>query len=151
MTKRKKLAVIIALSLCISLCACSAETPSYETDDQSVFKTFTVVAEGNVGSYAAQTIMYDPDTQVMYSYFDGSYAGCVTKLYNADGTYKLYSPGKEYTTFIVVAEENVGSYAAQTIMYDPDTQVMYSFFDGSYAGDVTELYNADTTLKLYPY
>ncbi|MCR5186026.1 MAG: hypothetical protein K6D97_02790 [Clostridia bacterium] len=90
MTKRKTLAVIIALSLCISLLACSAETTSYETDDQSIFKTFIVVAEGNVGSYAAQTIMYDPDTQVMYSFFDGSYAGDVTELYNADTTLKLY-------------------------------------------------------------
>ena len=151
MTKRKILAMIIALSLCISLCACSAEPPSYETDDQSLLDTFQVVVEGRVGSYANQTIMYDPDTKVMHSYFDGIYAGDVITLYNADGSFKLYSPDKEYTTFIVVVEGRVGSYADQTIMYDPDTKVMYSYFDGAYAGDITVLYNADKTLKLYPY
>ena len=93
MTKRNLLAMIIALALCVSLCACTAEdTSSNKNDAQSKNGTFTVVEEGSAGSYADQTIIYDPDTMVMYTYLDGSYSGTMSVLYNADGTLKLYSP-----------------------------------------------------------
>ena len=149
MTKRKLLAMIIALALCVSLCACATQPQSSETDHQSKSGTFTVVAEGNTGKFSNQTIMYDPDTMVMYTYLDGSYAGTMSVLYNADGTLKLYSPNTEYVTFTVVAEGNTGKFSNQTIMYDPDTMVMYTYLDGSYAGTMNVLYNADGTLKLF--
>ena len=92
MTKRNLLAMIIALALCVSLCACTVEDTSSDNDAQSKTGTFTVVEEGKVGKYANQTIMYDSDTMVMYTHLDGSHAGTMSVLYNADGTLKLYSP-----------------------------------------------------------
>ena len=93
--------------------------------------------------------MYDPDTMVMYTHLDGSYSGTMSVIYNADGTFKLYSPDTEARTFVVVAEGDTGSYTDQTIMYDPDTMVMYTHLDGSYSGTMSLIYNADGTLKLY--
>ena len=150
MEKRNVLAIIIVLALCVSLCACTAEeTSNTASDTQSKTVTFTVVQEGSAGQYADQTIMYDPDTMVMYTYLDGRYAGAMSVLYNADGTLKLYSPNTKYVTFTVVQEGSAGQYADQTIMYDPDTMVVYTYLDGRYAGTMSVLYNADGTLKLY--
>ena len=148
MTKRRMLAMIIALVMCVSLCACSAEEQS-KADIDSKTGTFIVVAEGDTGSYTDQTIMYDPDTMVMYTHLDGSYSGAMSVIYNSDGTFKLYSPDTEAKTFVVVAEGDTGSYTDQTIMYDPDTMVMYTHLDGSYSGAMSLIYNADGTLKLY--
>ena len=92
MTKRKVLAMIIALALGALLCSCATQPQTSEIDNQSTVGTFTVVAEGKTGTYSSQTIMYDPDTMVMYTYLNGSYAGTMSVLYNADGTLKLYSP-----------------------------------------------------------
>ena len=92
MKKRKLLAIIIALTLWWLLCSCTTQPQTSETDSQSVAGTFTVVAKGWIGNYAYQMIMYDPDTMVMYTYLDGSDAGTISVLYNADGTLKLYSP-----------------------------------------------------------
>lgn len=88
MTKRRMLAMIIALVMCVSLSACSSE--------KSEFGTFIVVEEGTTkGSGVYQYIMYDPDTMVMYSYLKYGRSGGATVLYNADGTLKRYSPNAE--------------------------------------------------------
>ena len=94
MTKRRMLAMIIALVMCVSLSACSSEKS--DSDVQSEFGTFIVVEEElTKDSEVYQYIMYDPDTMVMYSYLEGHYGGGTTVLYNADGTLKLYSPNAE--------------------------------------------------------
>ena len=150
MAKRNVLAIIIALTLCVSLCACTAEeTSNMASDTQSKTGTFTVVQEGSAGQYVDQTIMYDSDTMVMYIYLDGTHSGTMSVLYNADGTLKLYSPNTKYETFTVVQEGSAGKYFDQTIMYDSDTMVMYIYLDGTYSGTMSVLYNADGTLKLY--
>lgn len=94
MTKRRMLAIIIALVICVSLSACSSEKS--DSDVQPKLGTFIVVEKGSIGdSDIYQYIMYDPDTMVMYSYLDGIYGGGPTVMYNADGTLKIYSPNAE--------------------------------------------------------
>lgn len=91
MTKRKMLAMIIALVMCVSLLtACCKKS---DLDVQSKSGTFILVEEEVIrGSYVDQYIMYDPDTMVMYSYLENGHAAGLTVMYNADGTLKLYSP-----------------------------------------------------------
>ena len=92
MTKRKMLAMIIALTLSFSLCACEQE---YEVEESPKvpFEKFVVLEKGYVeNSYMDQFIMYDPDTLVMYTYFEGYDGGGLTVMYNADGTLRTYSP-----------------------------------------------------------
>lgn len=91
MTKRKMLAMIIALVMCVSLL--TAWCKKSDLDVQSKFGTFILVEEEGIrGSYVNQYIMYDPDTMVMYSYLEHEHAAGLTVMYNADGTLKLYSP-----------------------------------------------------------
>ena len=91
MTKRKMLAIIIALIMCVSLLACSGRES--DSDVQSKFGTFIVVKKGLIkGTAVDQYIMYDPDTMVMYSYLDENKGGGFTVMYNADGTLKIYFP-----------------------------------------------------------
>ena len=91
MTKRKMLAMIIALVMCVSLSACYGREQSSKSSKSSKFGTFIVVENGTLGD-VYQYIMYDPDTMVMYSYLDGRVGGGLTVMYNADGTLKIYSP-----------------------------------------------------------
>ena len=91
MTKRKMLAMIIALVMCVSLLA--AFCKKSDSDVQSKSGTFILVEEEVIrGSYVDQYIMYDPDTMVMYSYLEHERGSGLTVMYNADGTLKLYSP-----------------------------------------------------------
>lgn len=121
MTIRKILAIIIALMLSVTLCSCSPqEEPQIPSTSTSKSKSFIVVAESSVGSYIEQTIMYDPDTMIMYTYLDGVETGSFSVLYQPDKSFKLYSPNMDVKTFVVVSEESVGSYATQVILYDPN-------------------------------
>lgn len=149
MAIRHLLAMIVALIMCISSYAFLTEDYASETNRQLNYGTFTVVAEGINGTCFNQTIMYDPDTMVMYTYLDGRYAGTMTVLYNADGTLKLYSPDTQYVTFSIVNEGNNSANFDQIVMYDPDTMVMYTYLDGRFAGALSVLYNADGTLKTF--
>lgn len=151
MTIRKIVAIIIALMLSVTLCACSTQEESkIPSTSTSKSKSFIVVAESRVGSYIDQTIMYDPDTMIMYTYLDGVETGSFSVLYQPDKSFKLYSPNMEVKTFVVVSEESVGSYATQVILYDPNNMVMYTYLDGTSAGDMSLIYNdASGTLKLY--
>lgn len=151
MTIRKIVAIIIALMLSVTLCACSTQEESkIPSTSTSKSKSFIVVAESRVGSYIDQTIMYDPDTMIMYTYLDGVETGSFSVLYQPDKSFKLYSPNMDVKTFVVVSEESVGSYATQVILYDPNNMVMYTYLDGTSAGDMSLIYNdASGTLKLY--
>jgi len=95
MTKRKVLAMIIALMLCATLCACgttNSGTTSADSTDVS-FGKFVVLEKGKIdNSKLYQYIMYDPDTMVMYTFLNGNKCGGPTVMYNADGTVKVYSP-----------------------------------------------------------
>lgn len=95
MTKRKMLAMIIALVMCVSLSACYGREQSSKSSKSSKFGTFIVVEQGGIGDGIYQYIMYDRDTMVMYSYLRSGKSGGPTVMYNADGTLKIYSPNAE--------------------------------------------------------
>ena len=98
MTKRKMLAMIIALVMCVLLSGCSGEkTDLADLDYQPKSAgTFIVVESGSIeGTCIYQYIMYDPVTMVMYTYVDRYRNGGLTVMYNADGTKRLYSPNAE--------------------------------------------------------
>ena len=95
--------------LCTSLCACgttnTVETSRIEPDNvenetistDTHFGMFVIVKEDSLSDHSTtgvyQTIMYDPDTMVMYTFLKNRYGGAgLTVMYNADGTLKLYSP-----------------------------------------------------------
>lgn len=90
MTKRRILAMIIALALCVSLVACSSKDKSSQTDCE--VESLVLISRVRIGKELIQYILYDPDTMVMYSFVDGNYSGGPTVMYNADGTLKLYTP-----------------------------------------------------------
>lgn len=93
MRKRKILAIIIALMLCVSLTACHGGQA--KSEDPSKIGTFVIVSRQNIfydNYYLTNYVMYDPETMVMYTYF---YNVGLTVMYNADGTLKLYSPNGE--------------------------------------------------------
>lgn len=93
MTKRRRLAMIIALVMCVSLSACSGgETESTESDVKFEVGKFIIVEEGQLDdTQLYQYIMYDPETMVMYTFISGFKSGGPTVMYNADGTPKIYS------------------------------------------------------------
>lgn len=94
MTKRKMLAVIIALvlSVLIFIAACSAATADVQNDDLGGFILVKTNYIHNTISQTKVLTVYDPDTMVMYALFSNSYGLTITRLDNADGTPKLYSP-----------------------------------------------------------
>ena len=99
MAKRKMLAMIIALVMCVSLVACSGGKPNSDVEIQSnadeevksKLGMFIVIEVEAIDGNLYQFIMYDPNTMVMYSFLDGESAGGLTVMYNADGTLRLYS------------------------------------------------------------
>lgn len=170
MTKRKMLAITIALVIFIFFLAYLVEDKSntditFETTMQSetniqsqgdikpetTVKTaqttslFKVIAKKRLAFYLHQTIMYDPDTMVMYTYLDGYRAGKISEIYNPDGTLKLYSKENTNETFVIVANRRLTIGVRQIIMYDPDTMVMYTWLNET----MCPMYNSDGTLKLY--
>lgn len=161
MSKRKTLAIIIALMLSAMLSACTVEvSPNYpeaatESQIASNYGTFVVVYTGEIDKSEglSQFIMYDPNTMVMYTGVGTTYKNLkISKLYNANGTLKVYSnnDAKEYQAFIVVVDESINSTKLyQCNMYDPDTMVMYTYIGTTLDGDFFEMYNADGTLTTY--
>lgn len=93
MTKRRIFAMIIALTLCFSLCACGTGTTSTTDSTDVSFGNFVVLEKGKIDNTDLyQYIMYDPETLVMYTFLDGYGCGGPTVMYNADGTLRIYSP-----------------------------------------------------------
>lgn len=108
MTKRRNLAIIIALAMSVLLSACDGTTNSnsdQETKAEIEFEPFVMLdGEYNIekngfdkGYY--QYILYDPETKVMYTLIWCHARGetGITVIYNADGTPKLYDPEEEKT------------------------------------------------------
>ena len=101
---KKAIAVIIAIIMSILLVSCSAEsseTSSEEKIKEESISGFIVVAEKQIDlQYGClwQSIMYDPDTMVMYSFVEQDDEGGFSVMYNADGSLKLYSPDTKKNT-----------------------------------------------------
>lgn len=85
--------IILVLVLCIMtamLCGCSASYENAATPtDKDYGGYFSVLKEWH-DSMGNCKILYADDTHVMYFYFDGSYTGGITPIYNADGTLQIW-------------------------------------------------------------
>ena len=93
MTRRKRLAIIIALVLvCVvlSLFSCSSEPIAEDSNSEATAETTSNTVQGLVllCDYGSQAIMYDPETRVIYVVVYGGGTG-ISPMYNADGTLKL--------------------------------------------------------------
>lgn len=102
MTRRKRLAIIIALGLiCVlSLSACaSVPVPitvgsSIEATAEAATNTvqgLVVLDSIAISKISSQRIMYDPETKVMYVLIVNGEGAAMSPLYNSDGTLKLYN------------------------------------------------------------
>ena len=107
MATRKILAVIIALALVLGMLVClsgcsdtKSDTKEFELTESEVGGLVKISRRNcfieNFDYNYYQTILYDPDTLVMYSMITVGKTSniAITALYNADGTLKLYSPDK---------------------------------------------------------
>ena len=96
--KRIIIAFLLATMIMIPLLACIHNT---SIDSVETNNGFVVVSNQEIsgdrtnGKYL--TIMYDPDTLVMYTvtFGEGRDTSQLTPLYNADGTLKTYTPNTE--------------------------------------------------------
>ena len=100
MATRKILAIIIALALVLGMLVClsgCSDTKEFELTESEVGGLVAISRKDSfIKDYNYnQTILYDPDTLVMYSMISGGQGALtITVLYNADGTLKLYNPDK---------------------------------------------------------
>lgn len=100
MTFRKILVITIAIALVVGILVClsgCSKTTEFEPADSKIGGLVAIAhTEDFIDGYSYdQTILYDPETLVMYSMISNSNGITITVLYNADGTPKLHSPDKE--------------------------------------------------------
>lgn len=104
--------------------------------------------EGSGG--VKQYIFYDPETMVMYSHFSGVNDEGMSEMHNSDGTIRTYD-GKsevEILTFICkVSIEDAGM--SEYLFFDPETKVMYVHYSSISDTGLSEMHNADGTLRTY--
>jgi len=99
MGTRKILAIIIALTLVLGMLVClsgCSNTKEFEHTESGIGGLVAISRKnGFIEGYDYnQTILYDPDTLVMYSMISNGRGATITVLYNAEGTPKLYNPEK---------------------------------------------------------
>ncbi|MBR6504282.1 MAG: hypothetical protein IKT41_00935 [Clostridia bacterium] len=99
MATRKILAVIIALAMVLGMLVCLSGCSDKKEFELTESEVGGLVAISRLNGFIEeynynQTILYDPDTLVMYSMISFGSGISITVLYNADGTPKLYNPEK---------------------------------------------------------
>ncbi len=98
----KKITLLVLLVTTIPLsvaCSSSNDNVKAETSNGFVIVSTQNVDNGMSSGGKYLTIMYDPNTLVMYTITFGpngdSYISPLTPLYNADGTLRTYTPNAE--------------------------------------------------------
>lgn len=100
MKKRNKVAIIIAVLLmaifCMSACGESSEDRESKdiVEEDNKPATFICISDEYVdGTYGLeQYILYDPETMIMWTFFECGDAGGLSMITLPDGTPKLYEP-----------------------------------------------------------
>lgn len=85
--KKKIAAIILTISMCVSMSGCSDDGTSGNQVEYGYF--IELESNGNM------TIVYDRETKVKYYIYDGvgdSHRHCfgITPIYNADGSLQVY-------------------------------------------------------------
>lgn len=93
MTKRKLLATIFALTMSVSLSACSSKQSKSVSVEDIQFETIAKEKLGQKTFY----VLYDADNMEMYTFvkYNGDVDGQLSAIYNADGTPMIFSPEEE--------------------------------------------------------
>ncbi len=93
--ERKNIAIIIALFIfSLFLTACDCEQVDREAKDivkeEEEYSCFVVLSHEYLSFGIEQVIMYDPHTNIMWTYVEGDDGGGLSIIYNVDGTPMLY-------------------------------------------------------------
>lgn len=98
-----------------------------------------------------QYIFYDPETMVMYTHYSSANKDeGMHEMHNADGTLRIYD-GKsdvKILTFIckvTIEDASIDEY----VFFDPETLVMFVHYTNIYDRGLSEMHNADGTLRTY--
>ena len=82
--------IIVLVMICMFLGSCELPDTAKSEETEKNTSALVVISTKRIAEDLFQYSMYDPDTMVMYSFFDGYKSGGCTVMYNADGTPKLY-------------------------------------------------------------
>lgn len=157
MAKRKLLAIIIALALtlgvlvCFSGCGITTKGSIPEVEGlEFLTRKFRMLEEYRYD----QVFLYDPETLVMYCLISCRDGTDITMLYNADGTPRLTTKGSETEVeglVLLTREQNIVEdyWYDQTFLYDSETRVIYCLVCNNNGSNITMMYNADGTPRLY--
>ena len=91
--KKKVAAIVLGLSMCISMTGCSSE--GIEGNEGDITPTNNVLGNKyfdlvNIYENGCTNIVYDKNTSVMYFLRSNGNSFGITPIYNSDGTLKLY-------------------------------------------------------------
>lgn len=98
MKKRKTFAIIIAMLMAVNFLAGCEYTEDREAKDiveeEEEYENFVILSWQVLPGpgYLEQYIMYDPQTKIMWTFFEGNDSGGLSIIYNVDGTPQLYEP-----------------------------------------------------------
>ena len=85
--KKKIVAIVLGLSMCIGMTGCSSEGDITPTNNKLGNKYFDLV---DIYKTETTKVSYDKNTNVMYFIEQTGNAFGITPIYNSDGTLKLY-------------------------------------------------------------
>lgn len=102
MHKRKNWVIIIAVTFFVVMLAltffaedssASGEREAAEiVKEEKTYNSFITLYEEHIGCGIWQTIMYDPQTKIIWTYVEGGDGGGLSIIYNVDGSPMLYEP-----------------------------------------------------------
>lgn len=172
MTERRNVFVVVIISIimCMFLAGCSEnhESKDISDDDEKVVETqeyevspLIEIVSGKIldmneeSSGCTQYVFYDPETLIMYSHFSGMNDEGLIEMHEADGTPRTYKNSSDAKLLIMISREKIldtegnSTCYKQYTFYDPVTLVMYVHYTGMSDVGISELHNADGTLRTF--
>ena len=73
----------------------SKVTKEVNAENEDIKDSFVIISNSQIGSNIQQTIMYDPETNVMYTFISRGGSGGISVMYDANGTPLTYSASPE--------------------------------------------------------
>lgn len=161
MTKRKNLLVVIITLMFISVLLSGCEGVDHESKDikddvveevvyEEVAPLILISKEKIKDAGITQYTYYDPETKIMFTHYTDCSDPGISELHNADGTYRLYDGESEVKPLILISKEKIkDAGSTQYTFYDPETFVMYVRYSNVNCQGISEMHNADGTLRTY--
>lgn len=160
MTKRRDLLVVITTLIFMSILLTGCEDVDHESKDikddvvvqeyEEVAPLILISKEKIKDAGITQYTYYDPETMVMFVHYTNCTDIGISELHNADGTYRLYDGDSEVKPLVLISKEKIkGAGSTQYTLYDPETRVMYVRYSNVNDQGISEMHNADGTLRTY--